>query len=467
MKLIYFLSGLFLILLQIPGSKAQPKIKLEQFAAGLQKPVDIKNAGDGRLFVIEQPGFIRIVDTVGNVKNIPFLDITDRVKSTGTEQGLLGLAFHPEYKNNGYFYMDYTGIGDSTHISRFSVSTINPDSAIASSEFKILTIYKPFINHNGGDLNFGPDGYLYIGTGDGGSEGDPGNRAQDSLQFLGKMLRIDVDHGNPYSIPLTNPFRNDPHALGEIWALGLRNPWRFSFDPLHGDLWIADVGQNKYEEIDLQPATSAGGENYGWRCFEGDSIYNFTECQPGNFYTFPVYVYQHNPADPCNSITGGYIYRGLKFVNLYGLYYFADYCNDDIWTLQNYSGTWTATWQGRYTGNNFSTFGTDVKGEIYLAGRTTGKIYRIADSITGIDSPHEPSIKLYPNPFTDHMKIEFQQQSPVDATLVINDIQGRQLYEDVDLKQTTDLDLGFLLRGIYILKLELNQKSIFKKVIRE
>jgi glucose/arabinose dehydrogenase len=461
------LLSLFLLLLQIPKANSQPHIKLTQFATGLQHPVDIKNAGDSRLFVIEQPGIIRIVDSTGNVKSAPFLNITNKVFISGSEQGLLGLAFHPSYKNNGYFYVDYTGAGDSIHISRFSVSPVNPDSAFASSEFRILTIYKPFINHNGGDLNFGPDGYMYIGTGDGGGAGDPGNRAQDSLQLLGKMLRIDVDHSNPYSVPESNPFKNNPDALGEIWALGLRNPWRFSFDPLTGDLWIADVGQSKYEEIDFQPALSSGGENYGWRCFEGDTIYNAAGCKSSGYYTFPVFVYPHNPAVLCNSVTGGCMYRGSKFINLYGLYFFADYCTDDIWSLKNSSGTWLPVHQGQFPGNNFSTFGMDVNGEIYAAGRTSGIIFKIADSVTGMDNIHDPVINLYPNPFTDHFIIELQKKPSSNTTLSIFDLQGRNMYYRRIFNQIVDLNLYYLAQGIYILHMEIEGKHIYRKIIRE
>jgi glucose/arabinose dehydrogenase len=363
--------------------------------------------------------------------------------------------------------VNYTGAGDSTHVSRFTLSSVNPDSVAASSEFKILTIYQSYINHNGGDLNFGPDGYLYIGMGDGGNAGDPGNRAQDSLHFLGKMLRIDVDNGSPYTIPVTNPFKNHPHVLGEIWALGLRNPWRFSFDPLTGDVWIADVGQNLYEEIDFQPVQSTGGENYGWRCYEGNSIYNISGCKSSSNYTFPVFVYPHDTTQPCNSVTGGFIYRGSKFVNLYGSYFFADYCTDDIRTLHDSSGTWVVKQEGRYSGNNFSTFGTDAKGEIYIAGHTSGTIYKIADSVTLIEEIHQPSVRLYPNPFTDHLTIKFPQKLPQDATLDIIDLQGRQVYALRSFRQNAGLDLGFLARGIYFLHVEINQDQLYKKIIKE
>ena len=312
--------------------QSQPQIGLESFATGLNNPVDIKSEGDSRLFIAEQDGFIVILDSNGVQKQVLFLDIHERVVRVGNEQGLLGFVFHPNYASNGYFYVNYTGAGDSTHISRFSVSPTDPDSAVPGSEFRILTVFQPYQNHNGGELQFGPDGFLYIGLGDGGSAGDPGNRAQDLTQLLGKILRIDVDGGNPYSIPPGNPFVQQPPARGEIWSYGLRNPWRFSFDRTSGDLWIADVGQGAFEEVDLQVSSSLGGENYGWRCYEGNSPYNTSGCPPLQDLVFPVYEYAHD-ATACWSVTGGYVYRGAKYPGLAGMYFFADYCKDSLWAL--------------------------------------------------------------------------------------------------------------------------------------
>ena len=231
MKPLYEILPFVLFLLANNGASCQQNPAgniMVPFATGLNNPVCITNAGDSRLFVTDQTGFIQIIDTGGNIYPVPYLDIHERV-TYGGERGLLGLAFHPQYETNGYFYVNYTGEGDSTHISRFNVSSADADIADATSEFKLMTIYQPYSNHNGGDLCFGPDGYLYIGLGDGGSAGDPGNRSQNPMEYLGKMLRIDVDQGNPYAIPPSNPFYNSSSALGEIWALGLRNPWKFSF----------------------------------------------------------------------------------------------------------------------------------------------------------------------------------------------------------------------------------------------
>jgi len=370
----------FILILSEVSCKKSPIInkvsdakKMVLLASGLSHPVSIMNANDSRLFVAEQVGRIVIVTPDGQLKTQPFLDIRDRVTFEG-ERGLLGVAFHPNFKSNGYFYVNYVGAGDITTISRFKVSSGNPDVADLQSELKLLTIPQPYANHNGGDLNFGPDGYLYIGLGDGGSGGDPGNRAQNPKEYLGKMLRIDVNHGTLYAIPASNPFYNSATTLGEIWAIGLRNPWRFSFDRLTGDLWIADVGQNAIEEINFQKANSKGGENYGWRCYEGNEVYNISACTSSSTLTFPVYTYLH---DTECSITGGYVFRGTNSSAYYGHYFFADYCSDKIWTLHKVNNTWEKEDFGQFPGNNFSTFGEGDQGQLYVAGITSGKIYLV------------------------------------------------------------------------------------------
>ncbi len=371
LQILVFLSILQLKLVGQTGNNLVP------FATGFVHPVTIANCGDNRLFIVCKTGYIYIIDSAGNTNPVPFLNIVSRVISTGSEQGLLGLAFHPEYPDSGYFYVNYIGAGDSTHISRFSVNPANPDLADASSEKKLMTIYQPYTNHNGGNVIFGPDGYLYLGLGDGGSGGDPGNRAQNLQDIHGKLLRIDVDHGNPYAIPDTNPYYNDPTGLDEIWDYGLRNPWRFSFDRLTGDLWIADVGQNLYEEIDFEPAGDPGGGNYGWRCYEANQTYNTSGCGSMSLYTFPIYQYSHSLG--C-SVSGGFVYRGSQFPGLYGNYFFADYCSDRVWTIHNEGGNWIAADFGTFTTNNFSTFGENAAGELFIAGYSSGTIYRVADN---------------------------------------------------------------------------------------
>lgn len=356
---------------------AQPIIELQDYATGFTRPTAIRHAGDDRLFIVQQNGIIRIIDGAGQTLATPFLNIDARVGSTGNEQGLLGIAFHPSFPDSNYFYVNYTDNAGDTRVSRFTV-TANPNIADPDSEVNLMFVDQPFSNHNGGDIHFGPDGYLYIGLGDGGSGGDPGNRSQNPMLLLGKMLRIDVN-GAPYAIPPTNPFFGSTSVANEIWAIGLRNPWRFSFDRLTGDLWIGDVGQDVWEEIDFQAASSAGGENYGWRCYEGNAAYNTSGCGPVGNYIPPVAVHDHTNAGGC-SITGGYVYRGSQYPDLYGHYLYTDYCTGRIWSLTpNGVGGWIKKELLNAVNNDLSAFGEDVNGELYLAGNGTGKIYKIRE----------------------------------------------------------------------------------------
>ena len=356
----------------------------ELVVSGLARPVQVTAApGDtSRIFIVEQrsgsTGRIRIfnLDT-GTLNSTPFLSLT---VSTSSEQGLLGMAFHPNYEQNGYFYINYTASNGDTYIVRYTVSS-NPDVADSGSAYTIMTIDQPYSNHNGGWLGFSPiDGYLYIGTGDGGSGGDPGNRAQDiTNQLLGKMLRIDVDGGSPYAVPASNPFVGVT-GDDEIWTYGLRNPWRCNFDRVTGDLWIGDVGQNAYEEITFQPATSVGGENYGWRCYEGDHTYNTSGCPGSSTMDFPVWEYTHSFG--C-SVTGGCIYRGNAISGLEGTYFFGDYCTSKIWSFR-YDGTNTYDYQDRTSEldplsgsiGSISGFGEDANGEIYICD-LGGEVFKI------------------------------------------------------------------------------------------
>ena len=262
--------------------------------------------------------------------NVPiaFLDISDRITYSG-EQGLLGLAFDPNYKTNGFFYVYYINKSGSTQVSRFKANPDYPNKASAGSEKFILSISQPFTNHKGGCIKFGSDGYLYIGTGDGGSGGDPNNNAQNPQSLLGKMLRIDVHHGNPYAIPADNPFVDSSNYKKEIWALGLRNPWRWSFDAQNGYMIIADVGQDNWEEVNYQQGTN-GGKNYGWRCYEGNHAYNTAGCNAQSSYKSPVYEYQHLSTTGDCAIIGGYVYRGKKYPDLFGKYFCTDYCSGII-----------------------------------------------------------------------------------------------------------------------------------------
>ena len=372
-------------------------IDIQSFATGLDMPVNIKNAGDDRLFVVEQRGYIRIINANGSVNTTPFLDIDNLVidiSGGGDERGLLGLAFHPNYNTNGYFYVNYIDNNGDTVISRFEVSTTDTNIANPNSELILLSITQPYSNHNGGDMAFGPDGYLFIASGDGGAGGDPENRAQNLSSLLGKMLRIDVDNtanGNNYAIPANNPFYNDGDAntLDEIWAYGLRNPWKFSFDSQTGDIWIADVGQGEYEEINMSPSTTAG-LNYGWRCYEGNNTFNNTGCPDANTLTFPVGEYSHsNSGNFKCSITGGYRYRGSAYPNFSGLYFFADYCSDEIGFLQNNGSSWSMSFSNPFNGNRWVAFGEDINGELYISGLNSGTIYRIIDTDTSTSTWYE------------------------------------------------------------------------------
>ncbi len=357
---------------------ADPPIALTPVITGLTQPVHITHAGDGsgRLFLVQQTGQIKIFQN-GALSPVPFLDISSRVSCCG-EQGLLSIAFPPQFAQKGYFYASYTNISGNSVISRFSL-TANPDVADPATEQILLMVTQPFSNHNGGLMAFGPDGFLYIGFGDGGSGGDPNNFAQNltdlpgNQKLLGKMLRIDVESGTqPYAIPPTNPLLNGVRS--EIWALGLRNPWRFSFDRQTGDLYIADVGQASFEEIDFQPAASPGGQNYGWRLMEGNHCFNPpTNCNDGTL-TLPVHEYDHTQGD-C-SVIGGFVYRGTRYVSMQGVYFYGDLCSGRIWGLRNLGGIW----QNQLlidSSLSITTFGEDENGEIYVADYAAGVIYRI------------------------------------------------------------------------------------------
>ncbi|MCA9981605.1 MAG: PQQ-dependent sugar dehydrogenase, partial [Anaerolineales bacterium] len=330
-------------------------------------------AGDERLFITQQHGVINIIQN-GQVLPDPFLYIEQRVNSDGYEQGLLGLAFHPDYVNNGRFFVNYTRGDGATVIAEFAVDPANPNRALPESERVLLTIAQPYRNHNGGQLKFGPDGYLYIGTGDGGSADDPPNNGQRTDTLLGKMLRIDVnnDNGDPYAIPADNPFVADSAVRDEIWATGLRNPWRFSFDRETGDLYIADVGQNMWEEINFQPAASTGGENYGWRIFEASHCYLDDCSTPG--LTPPIFEYNHEGGH-C-SVTGGYVYRGEAHPDLYGNYFLADYCSGQLWRMVQTENGWNTAVINN-VGFLVSSFGEDASGELYIIDQGAGAVYRL------------------------------------------------------------------------------------------
>jgi len=338
----------------LPSASAFPDANAytwQPVASALDRPVDLQPDGSGRLYIVEKLGHIHLFES-GQVSEAPFINIEDRVNDNNNEMGLLGLAFHSNYSQNGFFYVNYTGTGGDTFLSRFQASG---DTADPNSEVILLRIEQPFPNHNGGVMAFGPDGYLYAGLGDGGAGGDPFGNAQSLDTLLGKILRIDVDSAESYAVPSDNPFGN------EIWHYGLRNPWRISFDKLTGDLYIGDVGQGEWEEIDFLPAGSPGGTNFGWDRREGAHDY---EGSASAEFVEPVAEYSHSEGG-C-SVTGGYVYRG-SMPEWNGIYLYGDYCTGYIWGLIRSADG--ASWQNQLlfqTNQRITAFGQDETGELYI-----------------------------------------------------------------------------------------------------
>jgi glucose/arabinose dehydrogenase len=357
-----------------PVQAADPQLQFTRVST-LGNVVDIANAGDGsyRLFLVQKSGRI-IINQFEQDLEQPFLDITDRVGAGGSEQGLLSVAFPPNYETCGVFFVWYTDTSGDTVLSRFRVGS-DPNVADRSSETELLRVAQPYGNHNGGRLQFGPDGMLYLGLGDGGSALDPEGNGQDGSTLLGKLIRIDVDplHGT-YAVPADNPFVGDPAVLDEIWATGLRNPWRIAFDRDTGDLFIADVGQADAEEVNFQPAGSNGGENYGWSIMEGSACVGGENCDQTGL-TVPVAEYAH--IDGNCAITGGEVYRGKAYPNLRGVYYFADFCSGRIWGLSQDGGQWSTQLLAD-TYWRITTFGRGERGSVYLANQDSG-VYLISD----------------------------------------------------------------------------------------
>lgn len=438
---------LFLLGLCCFGISAQT-INLQSFATGFSSPVEITCApNDVRLFVVQQSGLIRILNPNGTINTTPFLTLTSSTIVSGGERGLLGLAFHPNYASNGYFYVNYTRAGDgATVIARYSVSS-DPNIADASSGTVLLTVAQPFSNHNGGSIKFGSDGYLYIGMGDGGSGGDPGNRAQNINENLGKMLRLDVDSASPYGIPATNPYVGI-EGNDEIWAIGLRNPWKFSFNRLNGDLWIADVGQNAIEEINKVTAPlSNTALNFGWRCYEGNVAYNNSGCPAYSSTYAPIAVYVHGTTNRC-SITGGYFYTGSTYPNFANKYFFADYCTGEIgWVNPNGTITWN------YDGPNLiTTFGEDKNGELYVA--MGGTIYKMIDASLSVNDFGNKGIQLYPNPVQNELVIQNDNNLALTA-IQITDLTGKVvLRQSLATLETNQLSVAALAKGIYLVTIE-------------
>jgi glucose/arabinose dehydrogenase len=374
------LAGLLLVLAACSGSNpsdGQPppgtaSIRLERIAQGLGTVVHLASPpGDARLFVVEQQGHVRVIEN-GAVLPTPFLSIPERI-SAGGERGLLSVAFHPHYAQNGFFYVNYTDTRGDTRVERYHVSA-DRNRADPGSATTILQVVQPYSNHNGGLVAFGPDGKLYVGMGDGGGGGDPDGNGQDPLQLLGKMLRLDVDAGTPYGIPADNPYVGQAGRRPEIWAMGMRNPWRFSWDRAANLLYVADVGQNRLEEVDVAPA-GQGGLNYGWNTMEGDDCYEPSSGCNRNGLLLPAVTYTHD--DGC-SVTGGFVYRGQDIPALRGHYLYADYCEGWIrsFRYENGRATDARTWDTLQNVGNISSFGEDARGELYVLAHD-GSVYKI------------------------------------------------------------------------------------------
>lgn len=451
---------LTLFLISITFIGFSQTVEVELFKSGFSSPVDIQNAGDSRLFIVEQGGRIKILNDDATVNPTPFLDISS-ITSSGSERGLLGLAFHPDYTNNGYFFVNYTNNSGDTQITRYSVDGSNPDLADPASALPILTVDQPYSNHNGGCIQFGPDGYLYIGMGDGGAGGDPDNYAQNLMELLGKMLRIDIDNtagGNNYAIPADNPFVGDPNALDEIWASGLRNPWRFSIDEVLNEIWIGDVGQNQMEEIHKESVTEAG-LNYGWRCYEGSLPFNTAGCPDPSELTFPFAEYPLSGGN-C-AVTGGYVYRGTVYSDIQDLYFFADVCASTISTIDtggnvinhgNFGGTWVS-------------FGEDINKELYLSD-LGGNIYKVkGGEIFSITDNQNNKISLIPNPASDSLQVSIANN--LINTITIYDLKGAIVLSKTNVSSSEKIiAVNNLEGGVYLVKVTSESgKSIVEKLI--
>ncbi|WP_336733395.1 PQQ-dependent sugar dehydrogenase [Chryseobacterium sp. VD8] len=452
MKKLLFYAGIFSSLMLNAQS-----ITLEEFATGFTAPVEIAHANDSRMFVVQQNGIIKILQSDGTVNSANFLNISSKI-TYGGERGLLGLAFHPQYPSNGYFFVYYNDTGGNITVARYTRSFTDPDVVDPATEKIILNLPKPFDNHNGGSIHFAPDGYLWVVTGDGGSGGDPNNNAQNKNSLLGKLLRLDINSTGAYNIPPGNPFVGIDGA-DEVWAYGLRNAWKFNFDTVSGNVMIADVGQGQIEEINRMPLTQAG-INYGWRCYEGNNTYNTTGCAAQSTMTFPVAAYDHS-GGKC-SITGGYVYRGTQFPALQGRYFFADYCSTQIGSLNSDD---SITWTSAFSGNNFSTFGVNNQNELFVAAVTSGKIFRITTTTLGVqENDFSNQIKVYPNPASKKVFIEGVKDK--NTAVEIISFEGRKVLEQGKIESDNSVNISGIPAGVYFINLNSgNEKSYSKKII--
>jgi glucose/arabinose dehydrogenase len=478
-----------LLLLSCYAFSQNPNIQLVEAYPNLffNKPLHLTHSGDGtnRIFVVQQDGKIIVFPNDSNVsasQSKIFLDISNKISSSSGEEGLLGLAFHPNYGTNGFFYVNYTaGSPLRTVISRFKVKTTDPNKADSLSEYKILEINQPYTNHNGGTVMFGLDGFLYIGMGDGGSGGDPQNNAQNLQVLLGKMLRININDTSAtrrYVIPPTNPFYNNPSSgKEEIFTWGMRNPWKYSQDPVTGLIYAADVGQNIWEEIDI----IQNGKNYGWRVMEGFVCYNPSSGCDTSGKTLPIKVYNHSSGD-C-SVTGGYVYRGNRRPELRGAYIYGDYCSGRIWMLRYNNGIVSSDSLLTQKSILLSSFGTDQFNELYIvATSSTAKIWRFNKSPNALGITEGGSIPLkytleqnYPNPFNPGTIIRYSVPEQGDVKLEVYDITGKLIKTLVNTFRMSGSyetvwngrdDRGANVpSGVYIYKLQTDKFSESKKML--
>jgi glucose/arabinose dehydrogenase len=362
-------------------------IETEEIFGGFNLLVDIKLDDDGRFFVAQMDGIIRVIDTDGTTQAQPLLDISDQITFSG-ELGLSSIALHPQFNNNGRFFVNYDTSDYKTLLVEYISTTTKPFIANPESARIILELSQPSNVHNGADMEFGPDGYLYAGFGDGGGGNDPNNNAQNGQTLLGTILRLDVDSNQPYGIPADNPFVGDVTVLDEIWAIGLRNPWRFSFDRVNGDFFIADVGENTWEEVNHEAAPLTGGKNYGWRCYEGFQAHITNGCQGADAYTDPIYVLRHPEV---RAFVGGYVYRGDVASPIYGHYIFGDYVTGKMWGLTQSGEKWLVSSTGEIDSTRILTFGEGPSGELYVT--DFSKIFEIgASTIPVTPTLYLPSI---------------------------------------------------------------------------
>lgn len=464
-KIILFIFTLFTF------SVSAQTVAVQTFATGLSNAVALVHPpGDSRLFVVQKTGAIRIVNPNGTVNATPFLTVTGL--SSGSEQGLLGLAFHPNYATNGLFFINYTNTAGDTVIARYSVSA-NPNVANTTATI-LMTVDQPFSNHNGGSLAFGRDGFLYIGLGDGGSGGDPQGYSQNmtidpnfpSRVLLGKMLRIDVDttFGSlNYGIPATNPFATTA-GLREIWAIGLRNPWKYSFNRLNGDLWIADVGDNgpnSLEEINrITFPLPNTGLNFGWRCYEATAPFNTSGCNPINTMTFPLTQYGRTN-NRC-SITGGYFYTGTTYPNFANKYFFADYCTAEIGFVDTAGViTWSVNLSGVIT-----SFGEDPNGELYITNGTS--VSKLIDSSLSTISLDENVVTFFPNPATNELFIKNNNNVALQS-IAITDLTGKVvLNQDIQNIGSNAINIANLAKGMYLVTVQTpNGLSATSKILKQ